>query len=77
MYGNKFCGQYPLRVCRNQRIHIYKTCKSIAMRGKCSMGWFFGLKLNLIKNAELPNTYYYGFYSILGLIHKSATTKSS
>ena len=35
----------PLRVCKNQRIHMHKTFKGIAQRGKCSMGWFFGLKL--------------------------------
>lgn len=47
----------PLRVCRNQRIHIHKTFKGIAQRGKCSMGWFFGFKLHLICNerGELLN----------------------
>ena len=47
----------PLRVCRNQRIHIHKVFKGIAQRGKCSMGWFFGFKLHLICNekGELPN----------------------
>ena len=47
----------PLRVCKNQRIHIHKTFKGIAQRGKCSMGWFFGLKLHLICNerGELLN----------------------
>ncbi len=27
----------PLRVCRNQRIHIHKVFKGIARRGKCSV----------------------------------------
>ena len=47
----------PLRVCRNQRIHIHKVFKGIAQRGKCSMGWFFGFKLHLICNerGELLN----------------------
>ena len=40
----------PLKVCRNQRIHIHKVFKGIAQRGKCSMGWFFGFKLHLICN---------------------------
>lgn len=33
-----FVYSTPLRVCRNQRIHIHKTFKGIAQRGKCSMG---------------------------------------
>lgn len=47
-----FVDSTPLRVCRNQRIHIHKTFKGIAMRGKCSMGWFFGFKLHLICNEK-------------------------
>ena len=38
----------PPRVCKNRRIHIHKTFRGIARRGKCSMGRFFGLKLHLI-----------------------------
>ena len=30
----------------NQRIHCHKVFKGIAMRGQCSMGWFFGFKLH-------------------------------
>ena len=40
--GISFVDSTPLRICRNQRILINKTFKSIAQRGKCSMGWFFG-----------------------------------
>ena len=40
--GISFVDSTPLRVCRNQRIHIHKVFKGIAQRGKCSMGWFFG-----------------------------------
>jgi len=47
-----FVDSTPLRVCRNQRIHIHKTFKGIAQRGKCSMGWFFGFKLHLIYNEK-------------------------
>ena len=50
--GISFVDSTPLRVCRNQRIHIHKTFKGIAMRGKCSMGWFFGFKLHLICNEK-------------------------
>ena len=48
--GISFVDSTPLRVCKNQRIHIHKTFKGIAQRGKCSMGWFFGFKLHLICN---------------------------
>ena len=55
--GISFVDSSPLRVCRNQRIHIHKVFKGIAQRGKCSMGWFFGFKLHLICNerGELLN----------------------
>lgn len=47
----------PLRICKNQRIHIHKTLKGIAQIRKCSMGWFFVFKLHLICNehGELLN----------------------
>ena len=48
--GISFVDSTPLLVCKNQRIHIHKTFKGIAQRGKCSMGWFFGFKLRLICN---------------------------
>jgi len=50
--GISFVDSTLLRVCRNQRIHIHKTFKGIAQRGKCSMGWFFGFKLHLICNEK-------------------------
>ena len=50
--GVNFVDSTPLRVCRNQRIHCHKVFKGIAMRGKCSMGWFFGFKLHLIINEK-------------------------
>ena len=55
--GISFVDSTPLRVCKNQRIHIHKTFKGITQRGKCSMGWFFGFKLHLICNerGELLN----------------------
>ena len=39
--GISFVDSTPLRVCRNQRIHIHKMFRGIAQRGKCSMGWCF------------------------------------
>lgn len=36
--GISFVDSTPLRVCKNQRIHILKTFRGIAQRGKCSMG---------------------------------------
>ena len=48
--GISFVDSTPLRVCRNQRIHMHKTFEGLASRGKCSMGWFFGFKLHLIIN---------------------------
>lgn len=50
--GISFIDSTPLRVCKNQRIHIHKVFKGIAQRGKCSMGWFFGFKLHLIINEK-------------------------
>ena len=41
--GISFIDSTPLRVCRNQRILQHKTFRGLAQRGKCSMGWFFGL----------------------------------
>ena len=45
--GISFVDSTPLRVCRNQRILIYKTFEGLVERGKCSMGWF---KQHLIIN---------------------------
>lgn len=50
--GISFVDSTPLRVCKNQRIHMHKVFKGIAQRGKCSMGWFFGFKLHLICNEQ-------------------------
>lgn len=50
--GISFVDSTPLRLCRNQRIHVHKTFNGIAQRGKCSMDWFFGFKLHLICNEK-------------------------
>jgi hypothetical protein len=50
--GVSFVNSTPLRVCRNQRIHIHKTFKGISQRGKVPWAWFFGFKLHLICNEK-------------------------
>ena len=60
--GISFVDSTPLRVCRTQRIHIHKTFKGIAQRGKCSMGWFFGFKLHLIHFKTMGFTKYFPFF---------------
>ena len=42
----------PLAVCDNHRIATHKVFAGIAMRGKTSMGGFFGFKLHLLVNDE-------------------------
>jgi len=48
--GIGFIDSTPISVCHNRRIHSHKTLKGIAMRGKSSMGWFFGFKLHFVIN---------------------------
>ena len=50
--GISFVDSTPLRVCKDQGIHIHKVFKSVAKRGKCSLGWIFTFKLHLICNAK-------------------------
>ena len=50
--GVSFVDSTPLRVCHNLRIHIHKVFRSVAQRGKCSMGWFFGFKLYIVCNEK-------------------------
>lgn len=54
---NRFVDSTPLRVCKNQRVHIHKTFKGIVQKGKYFMGWLFGFKQHLICNerGELLN----------------------
>ena len=42
--------QHSFTGMQEPEIHIHKTFKGIAQRGKCSMGWLFGFKLHLICN---------------------------
>ena len=50
--GIAFIDSTPLAVCDNHRIATHKVFEGLAMRGKTSMGWFFGFKLHLIVNDE-------------------------
>ena len=42
----------PLSVCHNRRIGRHRLFAEMAMRGKSSMGWFYGFKLHLIVNDQ-------------------------
>ena len=48
--GISFIDSTPIRVCNNRRIHSHKVFDGLAKRGQCSIGWFFGFKLNIITN---------------------------
>ncbi len=48
--GISFVDSTPLRVCHIRREHSHKVFKGWAMKGQCSIGWFFGFKLHLIIN---------------------------
>ena len=50
--GIAFIDSTPLAVCDKHRIATHKVFAGLAMRGKTSMGWFFGFKLHLIVNDE-------------------------
>ncbi len=48
--GISFIDSTPIAVCNNRRIQSHRVFDGIALRGKSSMGWFFGFKLHLIVN---------------------------
>ena len=50
--GISFIDSTTLKVCHNRRIRQHKTFRSLAQRGKTSMGWFYGFKLHLIVNEK-------------------------
>ena len=50
--GVSFCDSTKISVCHNRRISRHKTFKTIAQRGKTSVGWFFGFKLHLLFNDQ-------------------------
>ena len=50
--GIAFIDATPLAVCHNRRINRHKVFAGLAARGKTSMGWFYGFKLQLIVNDQ-------------------------
>ncbi len=50
--GINFIDSTHIKVCHNRRIHHHKVFVSLAERGQCSIGWFYGFKLHLIINDE-------------------------
>ena len=50
--GASYIDSFPLRVSNQKRISSHKTFQGMAIRGKTSMGWFYGFKLHLIINTQ-------------------------
>ena len=50
--GIAFIDSTSLAACDNHRIATHKVFAGLAMRGKTSMGWFFGFARHLIVNDE-------------------------
>ena len=48
--GISFVDSTALLVCRNQRIQLHRVFRGLAQRGQCSLGWFYGFKLHLVRN---------------------------
>ena len=48
--GISFIDSFSLAVCHNRRIRSHKALKSLAQRGKTSVGLFFGFKLLIVIN---------------------------
>lgn len=48
--GISFIDSTVLAVCHNRRIHAHKVFTGLAMRGKTSIGWFYGFKLHIAIN---------------------------
>lgn len=48
--GINFIDSAHIKVCHNRRIHNHKVFATVAERGQCSIGWFYGFKLHLIIN---------------------------
>jgi len=47
--GINFIDSTHIKVCHNKHIH-HRVFAQVAERGQCSIGWFYGFKLNLIIN---------------------------
>jgi hypothetical protein len=50
--GVSFVDTTILALCNNKHISRHQFFKGIAVRGKTSMGWFYGFKLHVIINSK-------------------------
>jgi len=50
MHRNILHRLHPLRACHIKREKQHKTFKGVAQKGQCSLGWFYGFKMDLIIN---------------------------
>jgi transposase len=50
--GIAYIDSTPLPVCHNKRIFHHKVFEGMAVRGKSSLGYFFGFKLHLLVNDQ-------------------------
>lgn len=48
--GISIIDSTPLVSCHIRRMHMHRTMKGWAAKGKCTMGWFYGFKLHLVIN---------------------------
>ena len=50
--GIAFIDSTPIPVCHNKRIFHHKVFEGMAVRGKSTLGYFFGFKLHLVVNDQ-------------------------
>lgn len=50
--GISFIDSTPIRVCHIKREKQHKVFGEFAMKGHCSMGWFYGFKLHIVINDQ-------------------------
>jgi hypothetical protein len=48
--GISFVDSTPIRACHIKRERQNKVFKGMAVKGQCSLGWFFGFKLHIVIN---------------------------
>ncbi len=48
--GISFIDSTPIRACHIKRERQNKVFKNLAIKGQCSIGWFFGFKLHIVIN---------------------------
>ena len=48
--GISFIDSTPIKACHIKREKQNKVFKGLAIKGQCSIGWFFGFKLHLVIN---------------------------